>query len=281
MQMAAVTAAYQAEQTIKVLTDISEHLGDSNSITVSGSGGPDGFARSVYDFIKMRIDQVEGDNHRFFVYHPDTNWYPAFHRLVRETPLPPTFCSHSDDLDKLCQYMHSIRMGINDLDEDANANANERTAVFHLLIPAWYKIKIKEPLHFSDDLQPFCIEGQKHHGKCMIEFNLPAAPNQLLNGIANVLDANGANARADIAAGLTSTIATGWGVNGACLALGLGLGALTGMGVLLAIPVWWGSAVVAMPPAGMAIESTIHDALCEDQPRILGSTIRMNASPRR
>ena len=49
------------------------------------------------------------ENHLFFVCHPYTNWYPAFHRLIRENPLPPTSGAKSDDLDRLCQRMRGIR----------------------------------------------------------------------------------------------------------------------------------------------------------------------------
>ncbi|KAI9640996.1 hypothetical protein NHQ30_010423 [Ciborinia camelliae] len=91
---------------IKVLTTISDHLEGS------GSGGPKGFARSVYDGIRMKIDGIndaERDNHLFFVYHPETNWYEAFNQLIRQDPFPPTFCAKSDDLNALCRYMQDVR----------------------------------------------------------------------------------------------------------------------------------------------------------------------------
>jgi hypothetical protein len=102
MQTFSAIQIAQGHQIIQRLTDVGDHLGDSNSITVSGSGGPDGFARLVYDSVVEATDgisEVERNNNRFFVYDPDTNWYPAFHRLIRQDPPPPTFCAKSDDLD--------------------------------------------------------------------------------------------------------------------------------------------------------------------------------------
>ncbi|RAK71347.1 uncharacterized protein BO72DRAFT_463889 [Aspergillus fijiensis CBS 313.89] len=48
--------------------------------------------------------------------------------------------------------------------------------VFHVLVPSWYKLCIREPLHFPADLYPLRIEGELYHGKMVVEMNLPAAP---------------------------------------------------------------------------------------------------------
>ncbi|KIW87253.1 uncharacterized protein Z519_12156 [Cladophialophora bantiana CBS 173.52] len=263
----------QGYQVIRALADIGEHLGETNSFTVSGSGGPDGFAKHVYDFIKEKIgviQEAERDNHRFFVYHPDTNWYPAFYRLITETPLPPTFCTKSDDLDKLCQYMQEVRA------QFKSESGRGEDIIFHLLIPSWYSISFKQPLHFPDCLQPFKVEGRKHKLKEYVEFNLPAPPAGLLGGVANVLDPKGLNKVAAGVSTATTLPVVGWGINGACLAVGLGLGTLTGLGALVAIPVWFGTAAPAMSAAAPVIHETVYDALCEEAPRVLGSTRRLN-----
>ncbi|RFU26136.1 hypothetical protein B7463_g10202, partial [Scytalidium lignicola] len=277
MQTVSTVQIAQGYQAIQVLTDIKEHLGESNSITVSGSGGPDGFARHVYDLIKEAIDEIvaaERNNHRFFVYHPDTNWYPAFHRLIKQDPLPPTFCAKSDNLDTFCRYMQEVRTQLN------RELERGKDIIFHLLIPTWYRISIKEPLHFPDYLQPFRVEGRKHKGKPLVEFNLPAAPAMLLHGVANALDPKSSNT---IALGVSTTITlptVGWGINGACAATGLCLGAATGLGVLVALPVWIGTAIPAMSTAAPVIGNAIYDALCEEAPRILGSNQRLNTERR-
>ncbi|RSM15876.1 hypothetical protein CEP52_000410 [Fusarium oligoseptatum] len=152
MQTFSAIQIAQGQQIIQALNVISDHLRDTNTITVSGAGGPDGFARAVYDLIQKKVDDIdepERHMHRFFVYHPDTN--------------------------------------------------------------------------------------------CMA-ITLPAV---------------------------------GWGVNGACLALGLGVGAVTGLGMLAVVPVWFGTTIPAMEKSAPVIAETIYDILSEEAPRILGSTERV------
>ncbi|PNP52591.1 hypothetical protein FNYG_15829 [Fusarium nygamai] len=262
----------QGHQAIQALNVICDHLRDTNTITVSGGSGPDGFARPVYDFIQKKIhdiNQLERHKHRFFVYHPDTNWYGAFHRLIRESPLPPEFCAKADNLDTICLFMQDVRQRL------AEASDGGESVVFHLLIPSWYSIFIREPLHFPDSLQPLRVEGEKHKGKELVEMNLPAAPREMLSGIANVLDPRSSNAIASVTSMAVTGPVVGWGINGACLALGIGVGAITGLGPLLAVPVWFGTAAPAMETAGPVIQETIYNTLCEEAPRILGSTERM------
>ncbi|RSL89880.1 hypothetical protein CEP51_000993 [Fusarium floridanum] len=273
MQTVSAIQVAQGQQIIQALNVISDHLRDTNTITVSGAGGPDGFARAVYDLIQKKVDdvdQTERHMHRFFVYHPDTNWYGAFHRLIRETPLHPEFCAKSDNLDTICLFMQDVRRR---LMEESNKG---KDAIFHLLIPSWYSITIKEPLHFPDSLHPLRIEGEKHKGKELVEMNLPTAPNGMLIGIANVLASKLCSRRAAEYTSMAITFpAVGWGVNGACLALGIGVGAVTGLGALAVIPVWLGTAMPAMGKSFPVIGETICDILSEEAPRILGSTERV------
>jgi len=279
--LAVVAAQTLAEirNAVRALQDISAHLGDHNAILVSGSAGPEGFARHVYDLITMRVDEThtqsqnaeqEEAEHMFFVYHPDTNWWPAFARLVREQPLPAQFCAKSADLDRLCQLMQHAR-GI--LAQRTLASSSQRETVFHLLVPAWTNITISEPLHFPDDLHPFRVEGTKHKGQPLVQFNLPRAPAGMLNDVANKI--SGQNGVARGVSAVVATAAAGWGANGACLATGIGLGALTGLGLLVMVPVWVGSAMVAMPATAEVVDSAVYNALREDPPRILGSLERL------
>ncbi|RMJ18569.1 hypothetical protein CDV36_001688 [Fusarium kuroshium] len=273
MQTFSAIQIAQGQQIIQALNVISDHLRDTNTITVSGAGGPDGFARAVYDLIQKKVDDIdepERHMHRFFVYHPDTNWYGAFHRLIRETSLPPEFCAKSDNLDTICLFMQDVRQR---LMEESNKG---KDVIFHLLIPSWYSITIKEPLHFPDSLHPLRIEGEKHKGKELVEMNLPTAPNGILIGISNVLASKlCSNGVARFTSMAITLPAVGWGVNGACLALGLGVGAVTGLGVLAVVPVWFGTTIPAMEKSAPVIAETIYDILSEEAPRILGSTERV------
>ncbi|KAL4768260.1 hypothetical protein BDW60DRAFT_219870 [Aspergillus nidulans var. acristatus] len=269
----------QAQQMIKALNVIADHLGDSNCIAVMGAGGPDGFARPIYDLIKLKIDNVnaaERKNHRFFIYHDSSNWQPAFARLTSENPLPSEFINNPcDDLDHVCLFMREVRQNLLAKDEKSG-----KGIIFHLLIPSWSKLQIKEPLHFPEDLYPLQIEGLKHGGKNQVELNLPAAPAGLLHGVSNVLDPNNWNTIAEGAGAAVTLPAVGWGVNGACLALGIFAGTLIGGGALLAIPLWVGTAPFAMSKSAPVIHETIYDALCEEDPRVLGSKERLHM-PRR
>ncbi|KAF2812187.1 uncharacterized protein BDZ99DRAFT_558025 [Mytilinidion resinicola] len=135
-QAAIVGLAIEVHQGLEALKKIGakldgiyEEMMNSNGIKVQGSGGPDGFARHVYDFVEEATEQPS-DKHRFFVYHPDTDWYPAFRRLFRRNPLPTTFCAKSDDLDKLCVLILEARKNLIKESDDG------KHVVFHLLVPA-------------------------------------------------------------------------------------------------------------------------------------------------
>ncbi|KAL3468670.1 hypothetical protein BJX99DRAFT_242952, partial [Aspergillus californicus] len=103
----------QAQQMIKALNVVADHLGDSNCIAVMGAGGPDGFARPIYDLIKLKINKIDAAdraNHRFFIYHDSNNWHPAFERLISNSPLPSEYVNNPcDDLDHACLFMREIR----------------------------------------------------------------------------------------------------------------------------------------------------------------------------
>lgn len=265
----------QGYQAIKALNVIAEHLGDSNCIAVSGAGGPDGFARPVYDFINKKINEIDPEerkNHRFFVYHDSTNWHPAFDRLTRENPLPPEFVNiPSDNLDHMCLFMREVRQQLMARDPQRG-----KAMVFHLLIPSWAKLRIKEPLHFPKDLYPLHIEGVTHGGKAQVELNLPAAPRGLLQGVANVLDPKNWNLIAEgtsLGVGMT----THFGVSGAFLGLGVGVASLTGIGTLV-LPILFGSGLPGLWASSKAVPACVnatYDSLREEAPRVLGSNQRL------
>lgn len=265
-----VIQAAQTQQAIKALTVIADHLADRNCIAVCGAGGPDGFARPVYDFVKMsinRIDEKDRKNHRFFVYHDSTNWHPAFDRLITDHPLPPEFVKKpGNDLDHMCLFMREVRQKL--FAEDPES---AKAIVFHLLIPSCSEIQIKEPLHFPEDLYPLRVEGMTHNGAAQVKLNLPAAPASLLHDVSNVLDPNNRNAIANGTSFAVGAPACIWGIPGALTALGAGLGLFTAAGALLGIPI----VCVGGPLGGFTLESSvgpfIYNTICEEAPRILGS----------
>ncbi|KAK2007953.1 hypothetical protein LZ32DRAFT_540900 [Colletotrichum eremochloae] len=255
------------------LKGIKDELGAHNTLISMGGASPDGFAPVVHGFVYLHIQKnhsgdggCQKNGHMFFVWHPDNTWHWRFEQLLKEKPLPAAFCAYSDDLDSLCALMKEVRRML------PNGSS---PVVFHLLIPAWYKIDVKEPLHFPDELQPLRIAGMRHSGKPLVSFNLPAAQENLLDGVANVLDPEGHNMRAEIAGAATFLVGGGWGTNGVCLATGVFLGGITGLGALVAIPVWCGGFMSVGAPAAAYAAQTIHGALRENAPRIIGSDDRL------
>ncbi|KAJ5527352.1 hypothetical protein N7513_011511 [Penicillium frequentans] len=200
----------QAQRIIKALDVIADHLGDRNCIAVMGAGGPEGLARPIYDFIKMKINKVDAadrKNHRFFIYHDSNNWHHIFERITSENPLPSEFTNNPcDDLDHVCLFMREVRQKLLAKDEKRGKGIK-----FHLLIPSWSRLQVKEPLHFPEDLYPLQIDGMKHGGKNQVQLNLPAAPAGLLHGVSNVLDPNNWNAIAGGASTVVTLPAVGWG----------------------------------------------------------------------
>ncbi|KAI9039872.1 uncharacterized protein KD926_008973 [Aspergillus affinis] len=277
--IAAVQLA-QGERVIKKLKSIERELGESNSLTVSGATGPDGFAQPVYDFIVRCINKAHGgdrrklDNHRFFVFHPGTTWYGAFERLISRNPLPPQFCAKSDNLDKICQFMQEYRESL------IRKSDHAKELVFHLLMPTWYHTSYPEPLHFPECLYPLHVEGETYKDKDLVTLNLPAAPDGLLVDVSNVTDPNNWCQIAQTISGISTAVTMGWGVNGACLAAGVGAGILTGLGPFIMIPVWAGGfATLGMklgPKVDRFMEENVYYNLCEQDPRILGSTARFH-----
>ncbi|KAK1948917.1 hypothetical protein LY78DRAFT_732495 [Colletotrichum sublineola] len=163
-----------------------------------------------------------------------------FEQLLKEKLLPAAYCAYLDELNCLYALMKEDRRMLSN---------GSSPVVFHLLIPAWYKIDVKEPLHFPDELQPLRIAGMRHSGKPLVSFNLPASQENLLDGVANVLDPEGHNMRAEIADAATFLVGGGWGTNGVCLATGVFLGGITGLGALVVIPVWFGGFMSVGAPA--------------------------------
>ncbi|KAF6827221.1 hypothetical protein CMUS01_09105 [Colletotrichum musicola] len=165
------------------LKGIKDELSAQNTLTSSGGAGPDGFASVVHGFAKLHIQKDQGggkeneEKHMFFMWHPDKTWHWRFQELLEEKPLPTAFCAYSDDLDCLCALMKEARQALPN---------RPSPVIFHLLMPAWYKIEVKEPLHFPDELQPLGVVGMRHDGSPLVTFNLPVAQPGLLDGIFNV-----------------------------------------------------------------------------------------------
>ncbi|KAL8376673.1 hypothetical protein RB595_007677 [Gaeumannomyces hyphopodioides] len=82
--LAEVVKIYQNEQIRRELKGLHEQLRMYNNLVAGGASGPDGFARQVLDFLDLKVREYaqDGSEHFFFIYHPDTNWYGAFARII-------------------------------------------------------------------------------------------------------------------------------------------------------------------------------------------------------
>ncbi|KAL1634637.1 hypothetical protein SLS58_010579 [Diplodia intermedia] len=156
-----------------------KHTGDhahvANELQILGIGSPGGFAKYVYELIRMKTDETRDSGDKYFIYHADNFWYPAFHGMVeRSGGLPSSFCMMSNSLDHLCRHMASLR------------SEGHEDAPFHLLMPAWENVQLDgEALHFPKELQPLCIEGTTINGRPLVTMDVPRAPKGLFSGVAN------------------------------------------------------------------------------------------------
>jgi hypothetical protein len=166
------------------LRAIKNELAIHNNLQTQGSTGDRGFAGHVHGYIKARIRETQPDKgkHYFFVYHPDTDWYPAFSELIEQEPLPENFCAQSDNLDALVAWMKIVRR------RQIEKNETEgKDATFHILFPAYDHYILPESLKFPKELYPLRLECLRKGG-AYVGLNLPNAPRNLLRGVHNLAD---------------------------------------------------------------------------------------------
>lgn len=93
------------------LEGIRSELAISNISRVQG-WGDGGFGGYVHRFVQNEMTVVYGaDNqhHFFYVWHPDSDWYPAFEGRQREEPLGSAFGGYHHELATICLRMRADR----------------------------------------------------------------------------------------------------------------------------------------------------------------------------
>ncbi|CAG9945032.1 unnamed protein product [Clonostachys rosea f. rosea IK726] len=249
------------------LKGIKDQLAAQNTLAAAGGSGPDGFARVAYGYVRSHLRKYPEKGHMFFLYHPSNTWHWRFEELVEADPLPPSFGAISHNLDHLCLCMQAVREQL---------GHEDKQTVFHLLIPTWYPVTLDMPLHFPDEVLPLHILGFREGGKALVSFNLPAKQETLvLEDVDNNLDPHSQKLRAEVASTAVLLVGGGWITNGACLAVGLGLGTVTGLGPLLAIPVWFGGQITVGAPVAETTADIVNNLLTEERPRVLGTDQRL------
>ncbi|KAF4502762.1 hypothetical protein FAGAP_987 [Fusarium agapanthi] len=151
------------------LDGIKDELAILNIARVQG-WAENGFGTYVHRFVRNEMAPVEGrtkgESHFFYVWNPDTDWYPDFERIQRQDPLGPNFGGYHHDLATICVRMRADRQALLATTED-NSNV-----VFHLIIPTYYPIVIDTPIVFAAELFPLTITGSRHRGTDLVWFNL-------------------------------------------------------------------------------------------------------------
>lgn len=132
----------------------------------TGLTAPKIFAEQVHKVIvhETSVIHEDGVRHFYFLYHPDTDWRGYFFNIVSRNPLPPNLLGVSENLDALCMWMIFLRQHI---------DKHDKKVRFHLIIPAYRPMLIKDPLIFPEKLFPLTIQGLVHNSNKYVWFNLP------------------------------------------------------------------------------------------------------------
>ncbi|KAK2666462.1 hypothetical protein RAB80_018119 [Fusarium oxysporum f. sp. vasinfectum] len=127
------------------LDAIRSELEIANVARVQG-WGHGGFGAYVHRFVQNEMAAVhgtqDGQHHFFYVWHPDSDWYPAFEGRQAEDPLGPAFGGYHHDLATICLRMRADREAL------IATTDYGRAAVFHLVIPAYYPLVMDHPIAF-------------------------------------------------------------------------------------------------------------------------------------
>ncbi|KAI8298373.1 hypothetical protein K4K59_002883 [Colletotrichum sp. SAR11_240] len=109
------------------------------------------FPQHVHDFIASCYDENSeaGEDEYFFVYHPGTDWYPAFNRLLKEYPLPK-FCGTFHSIGAMSVFLEKFRLVVG---PDPTIN---------ILVPAVHLFVVPDEIQIPSDLFPIRIRGELH-----------------------------------------------------------------------------------------------------------------------
>ncbi|KAF4331709.1 hypothetical protein FBEOM_14525 [Fusarium beomiforme] len=138
--------------------------------------GHGGFRAYVHRFVQNEMAAVDGtqdgQHHFFYVWHPDSDWYPNFEGRQAEDPLGPAFRGYHHDLATICLRMRADREAL------IATTDYGHVAVFHLVIPAYYPLVMDHPIAFADELLPLVVTGGRHRGTDLVWLALYRSPNR-------------------------------------------------------------------------------------------------------
>ncbi|KAM5344014.1 hypothetical protein ACJ41O_012551 [Fusarium nematophilum] len=169
---------YQTYQGIQALNLIAAKLGDiSHSLEAQAAlTAQRDFPQYVYDMVRERLSQTSVDpdhEHWFFLYHPDTDWYPKFFHLVEEKPLNPRFCGYTNQLDTVFMFMLAARERVTKRAAQKRRKKQYCCPVqLHLIVPAYQSILIPERIQIPEEIGDFVIEGRINSNRPFVWLNL-------------------------------------------------------------------------------------------------------------
>ncbi|KID95150.1 hypothetical protein MAJ_08881, partial [Metarhizium majus ARSEF 297] len=158
-----------------------------NAEAQTGLIAPKKFAEQVHHFVSQQTTRNWPDRkrrHVFFLYHPDTDWDPAYFHRTRDqngqSRISHRFLGMSENLDALVVWMRFMK--------ETMSNQGTRVHI-HLLVPAYRPMLIGEALTFPDCLLPLTIHGHIHNSKPYVWLNLPNPQRRLyLVDVPNLAD---------------------------------------------------------------------------------------------
>ncbi len=132
----------------------------------TGLEAPKKFSEIVMHYLESETSTVHGDalDHLYFLYHPDTDWHGWFWHRMKNRPFPDNFLGMSEHLELICAFMLFTRR---------NLRRSRRSARFHLLIPSYRPLAVRQPYVFSEELYPLTIHGVRHDAQTRVWLNLP------------------------------------------------------------------------------------------------------------
>lgn len=135
------------------------------------------FPDYVHSMIRERLMQTSGDpsqDHWFFLWHPDDDWYPKFFHLLEEKPLGTRFCGYTNQIDSVFVFMIAARRRISEMEYKARRRGQSlRPTRLHLLVPAYQPVLVAEALTIPEEVGDFVMEGRINSNRELVWLNLP------------------------------------------------------------------------------------------------------------
>ncbi|KAH9988833.1 hypothetical protein F4779DRAFT_632233 [Xylariaceae sp. FL0662B] len=183
-----VLQQYQGTQALRLIAARLEDIGDTLEAQTTLMA-QQVFPQYVYDMVQERLGATSGkrESHWFFIYHPDTDWYPGFCKLVAEKRLGRRFCGWTNQLDALFLFMMAVRKELGAPGGDQVRDRRRRPIKFHILVPAYQPVIVTDYLSFpsSDSIGDFVIEGKIHNGHPLVWVNIPEDQERFLYDVGN------------------------------------------------------------------------------------------------